>query len=48
MMIDFSSFVSSQNKIAKVSFLRGLEVMFLIDKIRKGSMRKNWITVGVP
>jgi predicted dehydrogenase len=48
MMIDFSSFVSSQNKIAKVSFLRGLEVMFLIDKIRKGSMKKNWITVGVP
>lgn len=48
MMITFMSFVNSQNEIANVTYLRGLEVMLLIDKIRKASIEKNWVTVGVP
>lgn len=48
MMITFVSFVNSKNEIANVTYLRGLEVMLLIDKIRESSIEKSWVTVGVP
>jgi len=45
MMKDFIEFVNFENVLPRVTFLRALEVMFLIEKIRESSQINHWLKV---
>jgi hypothetical protein len=46
MIEDFLVFVNSKNNSARVTIMRGLEVMLIIDKIKEASFKQNWVIVG--
>jgi len=43
MIKDFIHFVNSESELARVPISRGLDVMLVIDKIRKASQDRNWV-----
>lgn len=46
MIKDFLDFVNSKNNSARVTIMRGLQVMLIIDKIKEASIKQNWVIVG--